>query len=333
MRGICPNCEKETELEIIRRSEEIKVRGDLLRVDVEYFKCTECGTEFRDPRAADDPLDKVYAEYRRVHGFLSPEKIREFRGQYGLTQQELSDLLGWGGATLSRYENGALQDEAHDTVLKLIMEPRNFLELIAAKPGALSEEKRSRILEMLREYTGRGQRSIASTYEDVFGSSEPDLYSGYRELNITKLFNMIVYFCKEDDVPKTKVSKLLFYADFKHYKEYTVSISGSQYAHLPFGPAPEHYEFYIAALQDEEKAIQIEERIFPNYVGEYLTAIKEPNLGSFATTELKILATVKEHFAELTASAISKLSHEEEGFKRTKNGDRISYEYAASLSI
>jgi hypothetical protein len=29
MKGICPHCEKETTLELIRSEEEIKVRGDL----------------------------------------------------------------------------------------------------------------------------------------------------------------------------------------------------------------------------------------------------------------------------------------------------------------
>jgi hypothetical protein len=35
--------------------------------------------------------------------------------------------LGQGGATLSRYENGALQSEAHDQLLKLVMQPENLL--------------------------------------------------------------------------------------------------------------------------------------------------------------------------------------------------------------
>ena len=34
---------------------------------------------------------------------LSPYEIRELRKRYGLTQKELSLLLGWGSVTMSRY--------------------------------------------------------------------------------------------------------------------------------------------------------------------------------------------------------------------------------------
>ena len=62
---------------------------------------------------------------------LNPEDIRSYRSRRGLTQKEFSDLLGIGIATLNRYENGALQSEAHDRIIKLAMEPQNFLNLFS----------------------------------------------------------------------------------------------------------------------------------------------------------------------------------------------------------
>lgn len=333
MKGICPNCERETELEIVRGTETIKVRGDVIPVELEYFRCQECNTEFRDPKASEDPLEKAYEAYRRIHGMVSPETLKGFRSQYSLTQQELSDLLGWGGATLSRYENGALQDEAHDTVLKMIMDPKHLLDVVTARPGALGETKRQQLTKLLQTLVREAEQSIPRMLEDVLGVYEPDEYSGYVRLNVTKLLNAMIYFCLGDEVPKTKLNKLLFYADFKHFKDYTVSITGAQYAHLPYGPAPDRYQFYIGALQDEEHAIRIEEKIFSTYAGEYLSALKEANLSIFSTTELKILASVKEHFASFTASAISNLSHKERGFQETRDGELISYKYAEALGI
>ena len=35
MKGLCPHCEKETDLELIRSEEEIKVRGELIKVMAE----------------------------------------------------------------------------------------------------------------------------------------------------------------------------------------------------------------------------------------------------------------------------------------------------------
>ena len=70
-------------------------------------------------------------------------------------------------------------------------------------------------------------------------------------LGLAKLFNAILFFCK-GRVLKTKLNKLLFYADFKHFKEYAVSITGARYARIPFGPAPDKYAFYFATLLESK---------------------------------------------------------------------------------
>lgn len=149
MKGICPNCEKETNLELIQTVEVIDVRGEKIEVETRRYRCLDCGEEFEDSRSDDDPLDKAYKEYRRRHKMTTPEEIRNLRKRYGLTQSEMSTLLGWGAVTLSRYENGALQDEAHEKTLRLVMEPLNLLRLIEETPDALPQEKRDRLIEEL----------------------------------------------------------------------------------------------------------------------------------------------------------------------------------------
>jgi len=330
MRGICPNCEKETELELIQKVEDIKVRGEVIKVEVKYYKCKSCGEEFEDPRSDEDPLDKAYREYRRLHGMIEPEEIRDFRKKFGLTQNEMSRLLGWGGATLSRYENGALQDETHEKSLRLAMDPRNLLKLIETTPNVLPEEKRSRLINELRA-AEEETCSLERVYEERFGKYEASELSGYRKLDLAKLFNAILYFCK-GGVLKTKLNKLLFYADFKHFKDYAVSITGARYAHIPFGPAPDKYALYFATLIEND-AIKVEENIIGVFVGEELISIKEPDFSLFSDSELKILATVKEHFKDFTANKIKDFSHDEKAYKETAPGNIISYEYANDLKL
>ena len=61
--------------------------------------------------------------------------------------------------------------------------------------------------------------------EERFRRYEPDEFSGYRRLDLDKFFNVVLYFCKDGDF-KTKINKLLFYADFLHFKQYTVLLPG-----------------------------------------------------------------------------------------------------------
>lgn len=330
MKNICLNCEKETKTEFIKTKEEFKVRGEAIELDVEYLKCLECGNEFRPPKSTADPINQAYREYRKRHGMLQPEEIRKRRERYGFTQQEMSRLLGWGFATLSRYENGALQDDAHEKAFRRAVEPHNLLKMLEETPNAINApEKRERLMKELKALDEES-RSFENIYLERFGHYQPDEYSGFKKLDIEKFINAILFFCKEG-ILKTKLNKLLFYADFKHYKDYSVSITGMRYARYPYGPVPDKYDYYFATLVDEN-AVSVSEEFYPNgYSGEQLISVKQTDLSMFTTTELKMLASVKEYFKDMTSTKISEFSHQEKGYIETPERQFISYAYADDL--
>ncbi len=331
MKGICPNCEKFTELECIEKREDIKVRGELIKIDTKFFKCKECEDEFEDQNSNDDPLEIAYKEYRRRHGMYQPEDIKELRKKFGLTQIEFSRLLGWGVASLSRYENGALQEEGHDRYLQLLKSPENLLKLIEINGEFLPAKKKQKILDEISASIEE-TCSFPNILEIRFGKYEPSIESGYKRLEITKLFETVKIFAKEG-VLKSKLCKLLFYTDFKHFKDYAVSITGSKYAHGYHGPVPDNYEHYFATLIHDQKSIKVEEKEYGKYVGEEYHSIKDPNLNVFSETELEIILKVKKLFKDYTANKIKEFSHEERGYIETNDGDIISYEFANDLKI
>jgi putative zinc finger/helix-turn-helix YgiT family protein len=335
VRGFCSNCEKETRLELVTKEEVIRVRNKPIKIELQYLRCVECGDEAFDPSLNVDPFSLAYRKYRKEYGFLQPEEIREWRKANKLTQGELAKLLGVGGATISRYENGALQDPSHEKLLRLAMNPSNLLQLVDQSEGVFTESKKRRLIEGL-EQVQAGDNSIDSTIMASLGNYEPNEYSGYRRLDLEKLYSAILFFCKEG-VLKTKLNKLLFYADFKHYKGYAISITGARYAHIPFGPAPDNYEIYYGALSSQ-KAIQFIEEIYPAkrggepVVGEIIKAVKKPDLSLFAASELRIMASVQEDFEKYNAREITDFSHKEVGYQETEDGGTISYDYAKKLN-
>lgn len=330
MLAICPNCEKERELETINRRETFQVRGEPIEVMVSLLRCTHCGEEFEDPKSPYDPLDVAYREYRRKHNMLQPEEIKDLRLKYGLTQGEMSKLLGWGGATLSRYENGALQDETHDKALRMSESPQTMLRLIEMAPNVLSRSKREKLVKELRSL-GECQ-STQWFFEERLAHREADELSGYLEFFVDKLLNAILFFCK-GGIHKTKLNKLLFYGDFKHFKEYSVGITGARYVHLPLGPVPQHYPYFVAKLIDECKINVTEVHYDQDVGGEIYETIESPDLSLFSDSELKILIDVKERFKDFTCRQISDFSHDELGYKETKSGEAISYKYSEQLKI
>jgi putative zinc finger/helix-turn-helix YgiT family protein len=333
--GFCSNCEKETRLGLVTKDEVIRVRNKPIKIELQYLRCAECGDEVFDPDLNVDPFSLAYRKYRKEYGFLQPEEIREWRKANKLTQGELAKLLGVGGVTISRYENGALQDPSHEKLLRLAMNPSNLLRLVQESEGVFTESKKGRLMEGL-EQVQAGGNSIDSTIMVSLGNYEPNEYSGYRKLDLGKLYSAILFFCKEG-VLKTKLNKLLFYADFKHYKEYAISITGARYAHVPFGPAPDNYEIYYGALSSQ-KAIEFIEEIYPPrrggepVVGEIIKAVKKPDLSLFAASELRIMASVQEDFEKYNAREITDFSHKEVSYQETEDGGTISYDYAKKLN-
>ncbi|MCZ6803627.1 MAG: DUF4065 domain-containing protein [Proteobacteria bacterium] len=329
MKRICPGCEKETDVLKIKAKEIIAVRNEEIEVDIEYYKCTECEEEFENTRDY-DALETAYQIYRSLHNMLQPDEIKEWRKHHGLTQKELSQILAWGGATLNRYENGALQSEAHDKFLRLAMEPHNLTKLIQESSDALSKEKRERVLNELEAEEDEAN-SFEMIFEERFGRYTPDEYSGYSRLHLSKLYNAIIFFCRGGAL-KTKLNKLLFYADFKHFKEYTVSITGARYIHFDYGPVPNNYEFFTAELQRGNE-LAVNEIMFGNFSGYDYVSNVDPDLAVFSDSELKVLAEVKEHFKSYGSKDIKEFSHKEKGYQQTNNGEAISYLYSNELQL
>ena len=331
MRTICPNCGNETDQNYYDEIEELNIRGELIPIQMRYFRCDKCGEEYEIPDPAYDPLEVAYREYRTRKGMVQPEELKAFRKKYGFTQKEISDVLSMGIATLNRYENGALQSEAHDRAIKLYMQPENLKRVLEENPDLLSQETRDRVLQLIKAKR-EGCHGLLSEAVEQFGSYPSDLFCGYSQFDVDKLFKMMKFFSFNKQVFKTKLNKLLFYADFKHFKDYGTSISGARYAHGTFGPVPDKHDTWFAAASQWSGEISSGEIDFPEYVGEYYTSF-EYDLKLLSPSEIRILHVVDEFFRDFNAWQISEYSHKEKGYKATRQGEIISYEYARDLQI
>lgn len=126
------------------------VRGQEIAVVLNVYHCPTCSSPLPDPKGAPEGALVAYNEYRRINNLLLPDEIKSFRVSNGLTQKELAALLGWGDVTVSRYENGSLQDDAHDTALRLAMRIDALADLVKWKPQVFdSDERRSEINQMI----------------------------------------------------------------------------------------------------------------------------------------------------------------------------------------
>lgn len=334
MKFSCPVCDNSDGIELVTTKKDFNVRGESFSVDVAYYQCPQCHEEFTDP-SLPDPFASAYEMFRRNHRMLTPQEIRDFRHRFGLTQAELAGILGLGGATLSRYESGRLQDETHDTLLRLAMEPENLRTLVVTS-HSLSDAKKQEVLATLQS-----SRDCLDTLERCItsgsGTRVADEFSGYRSFDRDRFANAVKVLAG-GGVLKTKLNKLLFYADFLHFRDYAVSITGSRYARIPFGPAPEDYDLYFPLLV-RQGLLSLKEISFLGFngtidvTGEEYESIEKPDHNVFSDSELETLLMVKRFFKDFGARKISEFSHNEDGYSLTPAGQWISYKYAQSLQF
>ena len=328
--GYCPNCESEQELEHVRRRETITVRGEKIGVQASYWRCRACGEEFEGPDGHDEVAD-AYALYRKKKGLMHPAEIKRFRDAYGLTQGELAKILGFGAVTISRYETGMLQTAAQDRILQMLRDPRALWSLLkqASDSGDISPTTLMRVRERVKD-TLR-ERALLDPALQAALDYGPSQFSGRRRFRLEKFRGAVLFFCQTPRW-KTTINKLLFYADFRCFRDYQHSITGARYAHAPFGPCPDKFESLFAWLA-ERKDIEAREVPFEKYTGEEIRSLAQPEDGLFSSREHQVLTEVRDHFERITAKALSDRSHEEQGYHETQNGELISYRYAQSLKI
>lgn len=126
---ICLNCLKEFELEPIYETEEYEIKGKKIVITAQKAKCPCCGDYLVNDDATDANLQAAYNTFRREEKLLFPDEIKAIRQKYGITQVGFSRILGFGDKTISRYENGALQDIAPNNLILLMKKQENFITL------------------------------------------------------------------------------------------------------------------------------------------------------------------------------------------------------------
>ncbi|MFC1761195.1 type II TA system antitoxin MqsA family protein [Planctomycetota bacterium] len=335
---ICPNCEDYCEVVLKRRDESYTVRGEEIILSVENTICSQCGEPIGKDEQDQGILDAIHAEYRHRADLLTPVRIKEIRKRYQLSQKSFSALLGMSEATVNRYEKGGLQDQTHDTAIRACERPEVMRDLLTRRGHLLTDWQLKRAEQALE-----GQTEKADAWLDLIGEVDwicmprgVSVETGNRRFDYHRFAFVVTWFCQTlERVSRTTINKLLFYTDFLNYKTSTVSLTGTAYRRLAYGPVPADYGGLLSRMESEELLVS-EEQEYPNgYIGFYYSP--GPRVDSLNTEltdyEKAVLQHVAETFGGLTANDISSRSHQELAWKDTEDRQLIPYDHATSLSI
>jgi putative zinc finger/helix-turn-helix YgiT family protein len=329
----CFDCGRLVTPKIEERVEVLPVRGEDTEVHSRVGVCPECGCAMSIEELDEATLVAAFNAYRQKHGLMTPEEMKALRERYGLSVRAFSLLLGWGEITAHRYESGSLQDAAHEAALRMAESPANIRVYLKANGHKLTSRQRAR-LEAHLAAIQEDALACAADPESRFAVREDrDVYGGWMPLQLSKLREMMVFFAQLPDMYQTKLNKLLFYADFGFCRDHGISISGSPYLAMQFGPTPQHYPWIKEDLL-EGGDLSAEEVFYSNGgSGVVLRAGRKPDLDVFSAEEKSAMQRVASELGSKTSKQLSTLSHRERAWIQTKRLEMISYELARELSI
>lgn len=331
----CPLCDKMHEIEERKRSATIILKGEEVTYEERFYFCTNANedeNEFETGAMTNENLLNARNSYRIKMGLLTSDEIVAIRENYGLSQVDLAKLLGWGEATISRYESKAIQDEAYDTMLRLIKDnPLQALEFLKKNADKFTMKKRleirSEIVEKLDSY---GKEYLTrQTFEGEYANfEEPSDSNGFALLNIDKIETMISYFAeKVSNLFKVKLMKMLWYSDVLSFIENGCSMTGMVYRHEPMGALPiGHY-----SLMNLEN-LNVQEEMSFNYdtmLHVYPTANMDYSI--LSDGEKAILNKVITKFKDYKAKDIVNYMHDEKAYSETKPGEIIPFSLAKEI--
>ncbi len=331
----CPLCDKMHEIEERKRNATIILKGEEVTYEERFYFCTNANedeNEFETGAMTNENLLNARNSYRIKMGLLTSDEIVAIRENYGLSQVDLAKLLGWGEATISRYESKAIQDEAYDTMLRLIKDnPLQALEFLKKNADKFTMKKRleirSEIVEKLDSY---GKEYLTrQTFEGEYANfEEPSDSNGFALLNIDKIETMISYFAeKVSNLFKVKLMKMLWYSDVLSFIENGCSMTGMVYRHEPMGALPIGH-FSLMNLEN----LNVQEEMSFNYdtmLHVYPTANMDYSI--LSDGEKAILNKVITKFKDYKAKDIVNYMHDEKAYSETKPGEIIPFSLAKEI--
>lgn len=331
---LCLSCMEEHEVDIICRREWNIFKNVSVEYVAEYYYCDKADEYYADEIQASNNDISMKNAYRSKMGLLTSEDICAIRAKYGISQSDLCLLLGWGGKTITRYEGHQVQDIAHDTILrKILNDPEWFLSLLEAAKTSLPAENYTKYhdaaaLLFEKEHDCYLRKAIQSRYARVCGNSA---YNGNKRLSLDTVVDVIRYFSNALQVTnlyKVKLMKLLWYSDALSYKRRGHAITGLVYQALPMGAVPIAHDSII-----ELKGVEYEEIDMGEGTGYHFKESINKEYRNLSPDDMGILDEVIHIFGKYSTDAIISAMHEEEAYKETPLREIISFRFAEKLSV
>jgi transcriptional regulator with XRE-family HTH domain len=176
----------------------------------------------------------------------------------------------------------------------------------------------------------KGERDLSTKelaiLSDIFGIMPEDFF---RDPVDMPKFRQMYFAClkfasdKRGGVPKTKLAKLLYLADFTSFYRYLEPMSGVKYRRLEYGPVA---DVFFSLTDDLNQTGKV--NITPVGPAQVIspTTRESQDFGLLSETELRLIKEICEQWKDKRTEEIVNFTHEQKPWKMCRDGEFIPYE-------
>ena len=328
---LCLMCMEEHEVETMEIEDQETYKGVEVSFNAIFEYCSNADEYLETEEMIKANSLAMKDAYRKEVSLLTSNEIIGIRDKYKVSQKDFSDILDWGKATITRYENHQVQDRVHDDVLRKIdSDPNWFLDMLERSKDTLSEKAYQKYyLEANEQFKHKQNQYLIDSIKSIYADFKDDLDTGGIELNLNKVVEMINYLAqKVESLHKVKLMKMLWFSDVLHFKRKGVAISGLVYSALPMGAVPEGYEQIVLLDNVNYDVVYYGDNVAYKFRQTPGFKIKDLKADEIATLDYII-----EQFGNLNTDEIVEKMHEEEAYRCTNKNCIIPFSYAEKLMV
>lgn len=299
------------------RNVQVNVKGSLIEYD-EYYLVDDNGEEVFDRNIEIENDQRLYDIYKKQNNLLTNFEIKKIRQKYGLTQKEYALVIGVGEVTVHRFEKGAIQTEAVDSIMKLSNDPDNMSFLLLQNRKNISESLYSLLLKRIKELQTLKKHALVDINKfdlDVLEFEEASAIDIAQ--NIINIYNARVdelvgnYDIAPEYITNLKLQKLLYFVQAICLMVFGKKAFPEKILAWSYGPVVK--EVYQQYKQ--------------NHAGEI---ISETNVKNISSGLYKIIDEVINSYGSIEANKLIDFTHEEEPWINTEINKEIDTELIKS---
>lgn len=291
------------------------VKGKIIDFDEYYVVDPTTGEEVFDRNIEIENDARLYDIYKKQMSLLTSSEIKNIRKKYDMNQKEFALSIGVGEITIHRFENGSIQTESVDSIIRLSEDPDIMYNLLIKNQTNLSDNDFNIFLEKVNVLKKLKYHKIAQFNINDYISLK------FETESINNVTNQLII---EYNTQIDNVSKKYGIEDNCEVAEYITPLKLQKLLYYIQGMALRIYgkPAFLNNISVWQYGPVIEE-VYQQYKGR--SPISTPKTNYEVCDGLKkVIELVVSSYGKIEAESLIDLTHDEDPWIKSKNNSIIS---------